>query len=164
MGIQFNADEVFEMAEEIEKNGAKFYRKAAQGTINSRTRDLLLDLANREDAHQETFASMRATLPDKEKGWEIYDPEGQTAMYLKAMAQGQVFDAQADPSGRLTGEETEEEILQMAIGLEKDSVVFYLRIQWIVPEKLGKDKILDIIKEESDHLLKLETELAALKE
>jgi rubrerythrin len=164
MSIHFNADEVFEMAEEIEKNGAKFYRKAAQGAINSRTRDLLLDLAGEEDEHQKTFASMRATLPDKERGWEIYDPEGQTAMYLRAMAQGQVFDVQADPSGRLTGEETEEEILQTAVGLEKDSVVFYLRIQWIVPEKLGKDKILGIIKEESDHLLKLNNELAALKE
>ena len=164
MSIHVNADEVFEMAEEIERNGAKFYRKAAQGATNSRTRDLLLDLASREDEHQKTFASMRATLPDKERGWEIFDPEGQTAMYLRAMAQGQVFDVQADPSRQLTGEQTEEEILQMAIGLEKDSVVFYLRIQWIVQEKLGKDKILDIIKEESDHLLKLNIELAALRE
>ena len=29
--ITFNADEVFEMAEQIERNGAAFYRKAAQG-------------------------------------------------------------------------------------------------------------------------------------
>ena len=27
--MPFNADEVFEMAEQIEKNGAKFYRNAA---------------------------------------------------------------------------------------------------------------------------------------
>lgn len=163
MSIHFNADEVFEIAEEIERNGAKFYRKAAQGATNSRTRDLLLDLASREDEHQKTFASLRAALPDKERGWELYDPEDQTAMYLRSLAQGQVFDIQADPSERLTGEETQEEILQMAIGLEKDSVVFYLRMQWIVPEKLGKDEILEIIKEESDHLLKLNNELAALK-
>ena len=30
MGITFNANEVFEMAEEIERNGAKFYRQAAE--------------------------------------------------------------------------------------------------------------------------------------
>ena len=29
MGVTFNADEVFEMAEQIERNGAKFYRAAA---------------------------------------------------------------------------------------------------------------------------------------
>ncbi len=164
MGIQFTADEIFEMAEEIERNGAKFYRKAAQSAVNPRTRDLLLNLADREDVHQELFADMRATLPGEEKGWGIYDPEGQTAMYLKAMAQGQVFDVKADPGERLTGKETEEEILKMAMGLEKDSMVFYLRIQWVVPEKFGKDKILEIIKEESDHLMKLEAELTALKE
>jgi rubrerythrin len=163
MSIRFNADEVFEIAEEIERNGAKFYRKAAQNATNSRTRDLLLDLANREGEHEKTFADIRATLPDKERGWELYDPEGQTAMYLRAMAQGQVFDVQADPSGQLTGKETQEEILKMAIGLEKDSVVFYLRMQWIVPEKLGKDKILNIIKEETNHLTMLNTELAALE-
>ena len=28
MGITFNADEIFAMAEEIERNGQKFYRKA----------------------------------------------------------------------------------------------------------------------------------------
>ena len=30
MGIDFNADEVFEIAEQIERNGAKFYRNFPQ--------------------------------------------------------------------------------------------------------------------------------------
>jgi len=30
MPIPFNADEVFEMAEQIERNGARFYRAAAE--------------------------------------------------------------------------------------------------------------------------------------
>ena len=30
--ITFNPDEIFEMAEQIERNGAKFYRKAAERT------------------------------------------------------------------------------------------------------------------------------------
>ena len=30
MGIDFNADEVFEIAEQIERNGAKFYRNVAE--------------------------------------------------------------------------------------------------------------------------------------
>ena len=30
MGWDFNADEIFEMAEQIERNGAKYYRNAAE--------------------------------------------------------------------------------------------------------------------------------------
>ena len=30
MGLDFNADEVFEIAEQIERNGAEFYRTAAE--------------------------------------------------------------------------------------------------------------------------------------
>ena len=41
-----------------------------------------------------------------------------------------------------------EEVLQTAIGLEKDSIIFYVGIEELVPEKLGKDKVNDIIKEE----------------
>ena len=36
MSEVFNADEVFEMAEKIEKNGADFYRKAAEKAKNAR--------------------------------------------------------------------------------------------------------------------------------
>ena len=31
MSVDFNADEIFEMAEQIERNGVKFYNKAAKG-------------------------------------------------------------------------------------------------------------------------------------
>jgi len=45
MSITFNADEIFEIAEEIERNGAKFYRDAAQNAKNASIKELLLDLA-----------------------------------------------------------------------------------------------------------------------
>ena len=46
MSITFNANEIFEMAEEIERNGAKFYRKAAQNTSDNQTKQMLLDMAD----------------------------------------------------------------------------------------------------------------------
>ena len=36
MIYDFIADDVFEMAEQLERNGAKFYREAAQNTDNFR--------------------------------------------------------------------------------------------------------------------------------
>ena len=67
----------------------------------------------------------------------------------------------ADPSDKLTGRESLEEILQTAIGLEKDSITFYLGIREMVPEKLGKDKVDRIIKEEMSHVVMLTEELSA---
>jgi rubrerythrin len=164
MSIQFTADEIFEMAEEIERNGARFYRKAAEGCArDERARKLLQHLAGMEDDHEKTFQKMRAGLSDKERGWSRFDPEDEAAQYLQAFADGHVFDVKEDACDLLTGDEEVEEILKMAIGMEKDSIAFYRGIQEMVPEKLGKEEIDNIIKEEMKHITLLSKELAALK-
>jgi rubrerythrin len=56
------------------------------------------------------------------------------------------------------------EILKEAIIAEKDSIVFYLGMKEFVPEKLGKDKIEQIIKEEMGHIKLLSNHLTSLKE
>jgi rubrerythrin len=55
MSITFNADEIFEMAEEIERNGAKYYREAAEKASEKETKQMLLDMATMEDGHLQTF-------------------------------------------------------------------------------------------------------------
>jgi len=162
MSIHFNADEIFEMAEQIERNGAKFYRKVAGKTEEAGVEQFLLDLAAMEDEHEKTFASMRAELSAEERTPVTFDPEGEAALYLQAMADGYVFDMRADPSEMLTGQETTAEVLRTAIGLEKDSIVFYLGIKEMVPERLGKEKIDHIIKEEMGHIRDLSQKLASL--
>lgn len=164
MSIRFNADEIFEMAERIERNGAKFYRRVAEGATAPKSRQLLLHLAAMEDEHEKIFAAMRADMLKEGQMATVdpaFDPEGQAALYLRAMADGHVFDMRADPSEHLTGNETMESILQTAIGLEKDSIVFYLGMKEMVPERLGKVKIDDIIKEEMSHITDLSRELKA---
>ncbi|MHC5076741.1 MAG: ferritin family protein, partial [Planctomycetota bacterium] len=59
MPITFNADEIFEMAIEIEQNGAKFYREAAQNAAEEDTKKMLLEMAAMEDGHIKTFEAMR---------------------------------------------------------------------------------------------------------
>lgn len=161
MSIIFNADEIFELAEQIERNGARFYRRAAEGAEDSHERQTLLDLAKMEDDHEKAFSAMRAELTDAEQRSTVFDPDGQATQYLRAMVDGRVFDVKADPSKNLTGEETMDEILRTAIGLEKDSIVFYLGMKEMVPARLGKDRIGDIIKEEMDHIVTLSRKLAS---
>jgi len=64
---------------------------------------------------------------------------------------------------RLTGREKAEDIFRMAIGLEKDSIVFYLGMKDAVPERLGRSKIDRIIKEEMVHIAILSGKLETLR-
>ena len=163
MSITFNAFEIFEMAEQIERNGVKFYRKAAQSISDQDVRQTLLDLADMEAEHEETFASMRKQLSDRERELRVFDPENEVALYLQAMANGHVFDLKKDPGEQLTGTETVEDILKLAIDAEKDSIVFYLGLKDFVPAKAGKDRVEAIIKEEMGHIAVLNRRLPASK-
>jgi rubrerythrin len=163
MSITFNAFEIFEMAEQIERNGVKFYRKAAKGISDKGTRRMLLDLADMEAEHEKTFAGMRKQLSDEERELRVFDPDNEIALYLQAMADGHVFDLKKDPSSQLTGAESVEDILKLAIEAEKDSIVFYLGLKDFVPARAGKDKVEAIIKEEMGHIAVLNQQLALLK-
>ena len=55
MANNFNVDEVLEMAEEIERNGGAFYRKAASNASDKETGNLLLEMAEMEDGHLKVF-------------------------------------------------------------------------------------------------------------
>lgn len=155
MSIHFNAAEIFEMAEEIERNGAKFYRKAAGQASNEEAKNRLSSLAAMEDQHEQTFSSMRAQLSQNEKSPVAFDPENQAVLYLQAMADGQVFDVHADPSALLKGQETLGHVLRTAIGLEKNSILFYLGLKPLVPARLGGDWVDKIIQEEMKHVVLL---------
>ncbi|MCD6198013.1 MAG: ferritin family protein [Deltaproteobacteria bacterium] len=156
MSYDFNADEVFGMAEQIERNGVRFYREAAENISDSSVRILFLDLAAMEAEHEKVFASMRADLADKEREPTVFDPEGEAALYLRALADLQVFVKEEEEAFILSEDLTEQEkitkILWAAISLEKESIVFYLGMKELVPAKSGKDKIDKIIREEMGHI------------
>ena len=161
MGITLNADEIFEIAEQIERNGAKFYRAAA-GKFSA-IRQVLLDLAADEDEHLKTFQDMREQLKSSEQQPDVFDPDGQAQMYLRAMADGHIFDIKADPAEKLSGERTPEDILKMGLGIERDSIAYYVGLKDYVPARAGRDKVEDIIREEMKHIAVLNEKLVALK-
>jgi len=152
MGITFNADEIFEMAEEIERNGARFYRQAAENSSDKQTKQMLLALAAMEDDHLDTFEKMRKELSGQEKGWTTFDPDNQSALYLQTMADARGYEGKITPEKELTGKETPKEIIEIAVNSENESVVFYLGLKELVPAKAGRDKIEKIIMEEINHI------------
>ncbi len=163
MAITFNADEVFEMAEEIERNAAAFYREAAKITKDKDTNKMLLDLASMEDGHMIIFKEMRLHLTGEEKERTTFDPDNEAAMYLQTMADIHGTEGKISRTKKLTGTESTEEILKIALNSEKDSVVFYCGLRNYVSDKAGSDKLAAIVREEISHITAINKKLIALK-
>jgi rubrerythrin len=157
MMYDFNADEIFEIAEKMEQNGAKFYRTAANAVQDAKGKALLEKLALMEDDHERTFSHMRAQLKEKEKTATVYDPQNEAILYLHALADMRVFFQKEIDTSSL------ETILKDAIGAEKDAIVFYLGMRDAVPKEFGSERLTDIIKEEMGHIRLLSGELAACR-
>ncbi len=156
MVFDYNADEILEIAEHIERNGANFYRNAAEKIDDENKKKLLLNLAEMEDEHELIFKKMREELSDDDKLMTRFDPEDETAKYLKALADTRVFyEREIDRSSL-------KEIFEYAISSEKESIVFYLGMKNVVPASLGKNKIDSIIKEEMNHIVVLTKELLSI--
>jgi len=155
MAIGFNADEVLEMAIRIESNAAAFYRKTAGLQSDEKNRDFFESLAAMEDKHHETFTEMRKTLKEEDKSGKVFDPHGELALYLASMADTLGSEGSPSAADALTGNETLEDIVNIALGLEKDSILFYLGLKSMVPPKYGRDKIEQIIEEERKHVAQL---------
>ena len=146
MTNEFTANDIFDIAIEIEQNGARFYRKAANMVDQEIHKQFLTSLADMEDDHENTFAAMKEQLDGSEAAATVFDPENENTQYLKALADTRVFFQKDQPEPSMKG------ILTAAIAAEKDSISFYLGMKELVPEKLGKSRVQDIIREEMRHI------------
>lgn len=160
--MHFNAYEILEMAEQIERNGTAFYRQAAECVDHPEGKKLLLELADWEVGHEKTFAKMKQALSEKETENAVFDPEGDAALYIQAYSDGHVFNLTEDPASALEGKTDLREILLEAIKREKDAIVFFTGFLDLVPATLGKDRVEAIIKEEIGHIGQLSAQLSAL--
>lgn len=157
MAYNFSADEIFEMAKQIERNGVDFYKKAAADVQGDEEKRFLLNLAKMEETHEKTFAEMQKELADKEKASQVFDPAEEAILYLKALADTRIFFEKPAPGNDM------KEILKSAVEAEKDSIVFYLGMKELVPSELGKKRVDNIVKEEMEHIRLLSGKLLELK-
>ena len=157
MSFVFNADEIFEMALQIERNGEKFYRESAKRIKDSDARDLLTKLADMEIEHQKVFQGMRTALTPADQKAMTFDPNNEAGLYLASLANTRVFFEKDIDTSQLQG------IFKSALAAEKDSIAFYLGMKDLVPTGSGRDKIEEIIREEMRHVRLLGEKLAALK-
>jgi rubrerythrin len=162
MTVNFTAFEIFEIAEQIERNGAKFYRLAAKKAKDRSMNQFFLHLAEMEDNHEIIFGDMRKSLQDESADTRVFDPNNEMIYYLKAIAKSAGWEGKSAPRIELTGSEEPEQIIKAAIDAEKSSINYYLGLKEFVASQSGKKKVDEIIKEEMNHVVILQKHLEQL--
>ena len=162
MMMQLSADELFDVAIQMERNGTAFYRKAATLVSDESLRKELHLLANMEAEHEVTFSEMRQAFFGRETETKSPDPDSETVRYLESFTADNVFNMTDDASRAFAEGTSVRDILMFAIERERDSIAFFAGLKELVPKKLGRGIIDSIMLQEMGHAALLNGKLKEL--
>lgn len=157
MDVKLFSDlEGLRIAMAIEARGRDFYQQAFNKAEDNNHKDLFSMLRNEEVIHLETFTKIfNKVNENKEAASEEYLFDQETSRYLTVLAEGHIFPTAENAEVEIAKATTIQDILEMAIQAEKDSILFY-------DELASKSKFEDAKKifttlkaEEQIHVVKL---------
>lgn len=147
----FDASEIIQLAIRIEENGEDFYRLTARKIGSGEIKDIFDYLADEEIKHRQIFQDILSKVEQYEPP-ESYPQE--YFAYLRAYADEHIF-TQEKKGQFMAGQiKTAKKAVEFAIGVELDSILYYLEAKNLVPEE--QKAIIDrVVEEERRHYLKL---------
>lgn len=147
----FAGSEIVELGIQIEKNGRDFYNALVERSKNQRAKETFKYLAGEEEKHIAVFQKILDSVHKYEPP-ETYP--GEYFAYMNVLARDYVFtqkDKGREIAKNIIGDK---EAINLGIGFEKDSIIFYVGMKRVVPEY--DHKIVDkLIAQEQDHLRQL---------
>ena len=151
MGNIFGANELVEIGIQIEKNGKDFYNILANQSKNQAAIGIFEFLAAEEEKHILVFQKLLDSIED-------YVPPdsypGESMAYMSALAGEYVFTQNNKGQEVAKKIKSDLQAVEMAIGFEKDSIIFYEGIKQFLPEHDLK-MVEILIAQEKGHLLQL---------
>ena len=163
MDITLTSDDVFEIAERIERNGGRFYIEAAELHALSALARVFRRLAEMEIEHEQTFARLRLRFAEGEGSALPLPPDSETTRYLMSLTKDKFFARDADPTAFLTDTVTPRDVLLTAIGMENETIRFYEGLRAVVAAVTETTALDRIIEEEHSHVGTLAAQLAGLE-
>jgi rubrerythrin len=151
MGNIFAGSEIVELGIQIERNGLDFYTTLVARSSNQRAQKIFEFLAGEEEKHIAIFQKILDSVHKYEPA-ESYP--GEYFAYMSALASEHIF-TQQDKGKEIAKKITsDKEAVELGIGFEKDSIIFYEGMKKVVPEH--DYQMLDtLIAQEQDHLTQL---------
>lgn len=152
MKMKLGVFEILSIAETIERDGIDFYRKAARLFEDKELRKMLLLLADWERKHEDVFSAMKKELMqvyEQNLAFDVSSYISSSPLALKSLA----WSATQSKSKRdFTGLEDKEEILELAMSRERNTIRFYFDVMGLIGDAVSKTKINEIIEEEKRHV------------
>jgi rubrerythrin len=147
----FSLEEVLSMAISIEENGKKFYAAAAAAAKKPELKELFDYLVREEMQHTAFFGAMRTSI-NSDEHFNPTDPYFEEAgYYLKSLADVSVFTEVEDGAKLAKLVADEDAVLDKAISMEKEAILFYFELKEMVRHK--DHAVMDtIIAEERKHV------------
>lgn len=147
----FAGSDIVELGIEIEKNGRDFYYTLANQLKNQKAKDIFDYLAGEEEKHITAFQNILESVHKYEPP-ESY-PEEYLA-YMNALASDHVFTKKDIGSQIAKNIISDKDAVDLSIGFEKDSIIFFEGMKKMVPEY--DHKVIDeLITQEQRHLRQL---------
>src|ERR1035437_9855061 len=125
MGIEFNSDEAFVLAEQVERKAADFYRNAASSNFSTQLQDLFHKLAIMEDDHSQVFAALR----DSPHFRDILSPANFAGNVWPLLANSMIDELDQAMAMLFKNCDTPEDVLHAAMNFERDTIVFFLTLR-----------------------------------
>ena len=150
MSYLLDVKEILEFAVYIEQRGYEFYVGAMKKFSEARITELFQYLADEEFKHEEFFKKLLEQSGGVRGGSR--DPEYQA--YLREFCKAHALADREATAARLAKASGLEEVLDMAMGFEKDSIIFFSELKEIY-EKGHSAAVDKIVSEEMGHLRKI---------
>jgi len=146
----FSIHEIIDIAVQLEKNGEKICRNARERTDDIALQDLLEWIAAEEVSHAEWLKELKIDIELKEDHHLITEISqtlvsdfiGEQAFSLDDVDFSQI--------------ESTQDLIQIIIDFEKDTIVFYEMLQSFITDEKTTAKLDQIISEEKSHIEKLQ--------
>jgi len=151
MSVLFSGGELINIAIGIERNGLAFYKSLLKGEKDVMARGAYKYLADMEQQHLKTFQGMLNAVGEYGHP-EIYTEEYD--LYLKALIDSAVFTDDQAAREMAENVRSSAEAIQIALGAEKDSILFYYEMRNLVRER-DQETVDKIIEEEKSHMRQL---------
>jgi len=163
MAITFNADEILQIAIEIEHNGQAFYKRASEIVDDPDAQAMFLKLSEWEAVHAETFSRLKERFSGRHAELSILDPNHEAVKYLQAIADGKIFKTSVPVESMTPVGMTVCDVLWDALDREKDTVIFYVAFKAVVIDGEDRDALERIILEEIEHVRYITEEMERRK-
>ena len=146
----FSATELLDMAIKLEKNGEAVYRNAIEKVTKPELIALLDWMADEEVKHAKFFSNLKFELETN-----LVNP------FMEEMSRELFDDLLGDKNFSLkevdfTSIQDSDELIDIFIEFEKDSVIFYKVLEPFVEDPVARDNLKKIIEEEDRHIKHLQ--------